>query len=125
MAYKPKYFKQSEFACKCCGVSKMDDEVVELLDALRIKCGFPVVLTSAYRCPKHNVAVSTTGPTGPHTTGKAVDVACSHEKAYLVVKYAMELGFTGVGVAQKGSSRFIHLDILEAPAYPRPNVWTY
>lgn len=125
MAYKSKYFKPNELACKCCGISKMDDEVVQMLDILREKIGQPLVLTSAYRCPKHNVEVSKTGPTGPHTTGKAVDVSCSHEKAYLVVKYAMELGFTGIGVAQKGTSRFIHLDILEAPGYPRPNVWTY
>ena len=125
MSYKSKFFKDSEFKCKCCGVAKMDEEVIQMLDLLRQKCGFPIILTSAYRCPKHNVAVSKTGPTGPHTTGKAVDVACSHEKAYQVVKYAIELGFTGIGVAQKGGSRFIHLDTLEAPHYPRPNVWTY
>lgn len=123
--YKPKYFKPVEFACKCCGEDHVTDETKILLDKLREKCGFPIVLTSAYRCPKHNVAVSSTGPKGPHTTGQAVDVACSHEKAYLVVRNAMELGFTGIGVAQKGASRFIHLDTLDAPAYPRPNVWTY
>lgn len=125
MAYKPKYFKAEEFKCKCCGISRMDDEFVQLLDILRERLGEPIVLTSAYRCPKHNQAVSSTGPTGPHTTGKAADIACSHAKAWQVVHIATELGFTGIGVAQKGSSRFIHLDILEAPAYPRPNVWTY
>lgn len=125
MSYKSKYFKPAELQCKCCGVYHMDDEFVQMLDALREKLAMPLTITSGYRCPKHNVNVSKTGPTGPHTTGKAADVSCSHEKAWLVVRAATELGFTGIGVAQKGTSRFIHLDILEAPAFPRPNVWTY
>jgi hypothetical protein len=33
------------------------------------------------------------------------------------------MGFTGIGVQQKGSRRFIHLDVLQNP--PRPNVWSY
>ena len=103
----------------------MDEDFLKKLDALRDKCGFPFVITSGYRCPKHNQAVSNTGPTGPHTTGEAADIACSHDKAYMVVRYATELGFIGVGVAQKGTSRFIHLDTLTAPEFPRPNVWTY
>jgi len=36
---------------------------------------------------------------------------------------ALELGFTGIGVQQKGTGRFPHLDTLEEP--PRPNVWSY
>ena len=34
--------------------------------------------------------------------------------------------FTGVGINQKGSSRFIHLDQLhEKDGYPRPTIWSY
>jgi hypothetical protein len=35
---------------------------------------------------------------------------------------AMEAGFTGIGVQQKGTGRFLHLDTLEGDL--RPTVWS-
>ena len=35
----------------------------------------PLKITSGYRCSEHNASISKTGPTGPHTTGAAVDLA--------------------------------------------------
>lgn len=122
---KYRYFNESEVSCRCCGVNKMSDSFMSKLDALRQACGFPFKVTSAYRCPKHNSAVSSTGPTGPHTTGHAVDIGCRGEQAMVVVQEAIAAGFSGVGVSQKGNSRFIHLDDLVAPSYPRPNMWSY
>jgi hypothetical protein len=38
----------------------------------------------------------------------------------------MKMGFSGIGVSQKGDSRFIHLDDLEdSNERPRPWVWSY
>ena len=122
---KYKYFSEKEMACKCCGVYKMDDGFMKQLDYLRQECGFPFKVTSAYRCPKHNQATSNTGPTGPHTTGKAVDISVRGEQAMILIQKAVEAGFTGIGVSQKGTGRFIHLDTLTSPAYPRPNLWSY
>jgi hypothetical protein len=35
-------------------------------------------------------------------------------------------GITGVGVNQKGSGRFIHLDIVEGNEHvSRPSIWSY
>lgn len=107
-----KHFKHHEFSCKHCGENKMEDSFVDKLDALREECGFPLRLTSAYRCPEHNMRVSTTGPDGPHTTGRAVDIAVRGPQAYRVVALAAKHGFTGIGVHQKGAVRFIHLDDL-------------
>lgn len=120
-----KHFKRHEFSCKHCGENKMEDAFIDKLDALRAECGFPLALTSAYRCPEHNMRVSTTGPDGPHTTGRAVDIAVRAAQAYRVVTLAAKHGFTGIGVQQKGASRFIHLDDLSPPLHPRPNVWSY
>jgi uncharacterized protein YcbK (DUF882 family) len=120
-----KHFKHHEFSCKHCGENKMEDSFVDKLDALREECGFPLRLTSAYRCPEHNMRVSTTGPDGPHTTGRAVDIAVRGPQAYRVVALAAKHGFTGIGVHQKGAVRFIHLDDLFPPLHPRPNVWSY
>ena len=47
---------------------------------------------------------------------KATEFVCSH---FLV-------GFTGIGVNQKGGARFLHLDTIESsPARPRPTIWSY
>jgi zinc D-Ala-D-Ala carboxypeptidase len=120
------YFKKEEFSCKCCGAYKMDAEFIELLTTAREECGFPFIIASGYRCSKHNAAVSTTGLDGPHTTGKAADIRVSGARAHKLVRIALNLGFTGIGVSQKGphEKRFIHLDTLQPPN-PRPNIWTY
>lgn len=98
------------------------------LELLRAELGMPLVLNSAYRCPTHNAAVSTTGRNGPHTTGRAVDIAISGKPVVALLAAALSLGFTGIGLKQDGAAmagRFVHLDDLTAPAYPRPRVWTY
>lgn len=121
---KYRYFNESELACKCCGVAKMDDGLMRKLDNLRQACGFPFPVTSAYRCAKHNSRVSSTGPNGPHTTGRAVDIGVRGEQAMKLIQKAVEMGFTGIGVQQKGGGRFIHLDDL-GEGFPRPNMWSY
>lgn len=121
-----RWFNRAEFKCKHCGEEKMDGPFLELLDELRTRCGFPLIVTSGYRCPVHNQRVSTTGPDGPHTTGRAVDIAVSRHRAYTLLRHAIDLGFTGIGIQQKGASRFIHLDTLEEPEHaPRPTLWSY
>lgn len=118
-------FSVDEMKCKCgCGKADMDREFMMDLQALREAVG-PLKVSSAYRCPEHNQRVSSTGPDGPHTTGKAADILCSGKHAHEVLMSACFFDFTGIGVSQKGAhgSRFIHLDTITAG--PRPNVWTY
>ncbi|HEY7823633.1 MAG TPA: D-Ala-D-Ala carboxypeptidase family metallohydrolase [Acidimicrobiia bacterium] len=125
-----RHFTAPEFACQgqdCCkGRLKMDPDFIDLLDEMRHRCGFPWVISSGYRCPAHNSRVSSTGPTGPHTTGRAVDVAVSRAQAHEVARVAFDMGMTGIGFRQHGNQRFVHLDNLtEADGYPRPTIWTY
>jgi len=121
-----RYFNPAEFQCHHCGANKMDAVFLTELDELRARCGFPLAVTSGYRCPTHNQAVSTTGLNGPHTTGRAVDFAVRGPQALEVIRHAQLMGFTGIGVQQKGATRFIHLDNLpNAPGQPRPTIWSY
>lgn len=121
-----RHFKAEEFACRCCGVNLIDHQFVTELDDLRHTLGFALPVTSGYRCPRHNAKVSSTGPTGPHTTGRAADIAVSRERAYELLQTAIAMKFTGIGVQQKGASRFIHLDNLpNATGQPRPTLWSY
>lgn len=121
-----RYFQLKEFSCKHCGENLIDDAFVTELEDLRHHLGFPLIITSGYRCPDHNARVSSTGRTGPHTTGRAADIAVSNSRAHAVLQAAMMMKFTGIGINQKGGSRFIHLDNLpDAPGQPRPTVWSY
>lgn len=123
-----RHFKVSEFDCKCgCGRNEIDAKFVDRLDDLREACGFPLPVTSGYRCPKHNTQVSSTGLTGPHTTGRAVDFGVRGHQALTLLQLALARGgFTGIGINQKGGARFVHLDDLpSAPGQPRPTIWSY
>lgn len=122
------FFSRSEWACQHCGRCEVDETFVMRIDELRRKYGMPLRITSGYRCPEHNAAVSSTGHDGPHTTGRAVDLAVSRGDAYQVLKIAMAMGgFSGFGFAQRGSGRFLHIDDLrnDETVGPRPTIWSY
>lgn len=125
-----KHFDRNEFACRgsnCCGGQNLiEDSFIDLLDELREACGFALPVNSGYRCSVHNQAVSTTGPNGPHTKGRAADLRVDRKRAHRVLELALPMGFTGIGLNQKGDARFIHLDDLpDAPGQPRSVIWSY
>ena len=103
-----KFFTENEFACQCCGVARMDREFLAALDALRAALGAPILITSGYRCPDHNDAVSSTGRAGPHTTGKAADLYVARHRWRDLAELAY-INFNGVGV---NVPKFIHVDSL-------------
>lgn len=122
-------FKPNEFACKGDGSIYVHTPTLDAIQELRTDLGFPFIITSGYRSPQHNAQVSHTGTTGPHTTGHAVDIGVSGERAFTLLKAAMLSGrFTGIGSFQKGphEKRFIHLDTLpNGEGCPRPTTWSY
>lgn len=119
------YFTVEELTCHCgCGQMKMDGEFMLKLVALRDMVGFPLPISSGYRCPLHNASVSSTGDGGPHTTGKAVDVLIGRVRATSLIRAALEMNFRGVGVKQHGpdGGRIVHLDMVSRPDQI---LWTY
>lgn len=122
------FFSHQELACRHCNIERMDPVTMDRLIGLRQVLNFPLVVTSGYRCPVHNQAVSSTGPNGPHVTGRAIDLRIYGHRAFELVKLATLHGFTGIGISQGGAHarRFIHLDDLpNSPARLRPWVWDY
>lgn len=98
------------------------------LQAFRIALNFIMPANSYYRSPEYNMKVSSTGPDGPHTTGRAIDIRVAGANAFEMVSAAKASGFTGIGVGQKGpwEKRFIHLDDLpNSDKHPRPRIWPY
>jgi uncharacterized protein YcbK (DUF882 family) len=120
------HFTEAEMRCKGTGRCLMDPAFMDCLEALRQAFAKPMTIASGYRAPEYNARVSGTGLDGPHTTGRAVDVAVAGADALRLVGLAVAHGFTGIGVCQKGGARFIHLDdITPGGRHPRPTLWSY
>ena len=120
-----KYFSIDELKCQHCGKHNMDESFMVKVEALRQDLGFPFVVTSAYRCKDHIIERKKKAP-GAHSTGHALDIAVSGDQAYRLLREALNVGMTGIGINQKGPNRFIHLDDIEwEENRPRPWVWSY
>jgi len=115
-------FQPKELNCSHCGELKIHSDLMDLLQEAREVLG-PLSINSGYRCSEHNNKISKTGPSGPHTTGKAVDIAVrdSQHRKQLITYFAPEV--TGLGIAKS----FIHIDLLyeEDGFEMRPNSWVY
>jgi len=113
-----KYFTESEFN----EFEKMDSKLLEKLDQLREAYGYPIKLTSTYRSPDHPIEAKKSKP-GEHAYGAAVDIACvGGEATFKLVKAAIEVGFTRIGISRKNN--FVHVGIGYDGA-PPITIWTY
>tara|TARA_R100000773_G_C4177213_1_gene88422 strand:- start:190 stop:534 length:345 start_codon:yes stop_codon:yes gene_type:complete len=113
-----KYFNPSEFS----NFEMMDEKLLNMLDKLREAYGSPIKLTSTYRSPDHPIEVKKKSP-GEHAYGAAVDIASvGGEATFKLVKAAIEVGFTRIGVSRKNN--FVHVGI-GYPDAPPITLWTY
>jgi uncharacterized protein YcbK (DUF882 family) len=115
---RSKNFKSDEFKCKCgCGVDGVKQVVVDKLQEIRDKVGFPLKITSGYRCPKHNLAIG--GAKGSkHMTGQAVDIwikDLSPSQKFALVGHSF-CEFQGVGIGET----ILHVDIRDVAT-----LWIY
>ena len=117
-------FAESEFTCSHTGGCRMQAGFMDRLQRLRTMYGKPMRVTSGYRDPSHPIEIKKSRP-GAHSSGRAVDIAVRGEDALRLIQLAIQCGFTGIGVQQKGEGRFIHLDDLSGPDWPRPTIWSY
>ena len=115
---KLRFFQLSEFDCQETGENRMEPEFLEKLDALRLACNFPFIITSGYRHPtQHPIEASKPVP-GTHAQGIAADVRITtSSERHKIVREAMNLGFTGIGVDRT----FVHVDTRGTA----PVMWLY
>jgi uncharacterized protein YcbK (DUF882 family) len=116
-------FKREEFLCQHCQSDGIKEELVAKIQQLRTNYGKPMRITSGYRCPQHPIEARKAAP-GAHALGLAADIGVEGAEAHRILQLAFELGFTGVGVQQKGTGRFIHVDIRNGEL-PTPALWSY
>ena len=113
-----KYFNESEFN----NFDMMDKKLLSMLDEMREIYGYPIKITSSYRSPEHPIEAAKK-QLGEHSYGAAVDIVSdSGGKTFRLVKAAIEVGFTRIGISRKKG--FIHLGI-GYPNAPEKTIWTY
>jgi uncharacterized protein YcbK (DUF882 family) len=102
-----RYFDESEFWCSCCQMQDMNSVLISMLDQARGLADVPFVITSGYRCKRHNAQIGGV-PTSAHTFGLAVDIACSSSRLrFRILRALIKAGFHRIGIAKS----FIHVDI--------------
>lgn len=74
MARDGRYFKASEYTCKCgCGYCNPSDELIKVCDTIREYVGVALRVSSGCRCANHNARVGGV-PNSNHITGHAADL---------------------------------------------------
>lgn len=116
-------------ACSCgCNQCNVQQHALNKLQDMRDICGFPLVVTSGYRCPNHYAEIAKPKP-GQHASGLAFDIKIDNSvQRYKVIESAIACKARGIGV----SKTFIHVDwrglskdgILQEDAMPQL-AWTY
>lgn len=104
-----KNFKRSEFACPCCGENKTKDELIIALQELRDYLGYPIIITSGYRCKKHNAKVGGVS-NSQHMQGIAADIVVDGLTTSELSRAANEIkAFRNGGIGTY--STWVHVDI--------------
>jgi zinc D-Ala-D-Ala carboxypeptidase len=104
-----KFFTNTELACPCCQRSELAEDFLLKLEGLCEDLGFPLPVTSGFRCKKHNSKIPGAAKNSQHMQGLAVDIstkAMTAQKRFLFIQKALALGFKGIGVYPS----HIHLD---------------
>ncbi len=107
-----KYFKKSEFRCKCgCGLDSMDETLIRVADRTREHFGSPMNVSSGRRCASHNARVGGVA-NSRHTTnpGKAMDFCVKGKTATQILAYVQKQPEIRYAYAIDGS--YVHMDVL-------------
>ncbi|WP_195270841.1 D-Ala-D-Ala carboxypeptidase family metallohydrolase [Eubacterium sp. 1001713B170207_170306_E7] len=105
------HFRMAEYACDCPGYcdgwpAEMDPELLARIEALRMACGRPVIITSGVRCEARNEEVG--GVTWSfHKRGQAADLYCP---GMAVGELALRAQETGLNILPYYRSGYIHVE---------------
>ena len=104
-----KYFKKSEFRCKCgCGADDMNETLIRVADRVREHFGKAITVSSGRRCSTHNSRVGGVS-NSRHLSGKAMDFSVSGKSATQVLEYVQKQ--PEIRYAYAIDSGYVHMDV--------------
>jgi len=104
------HFSRKELACRCCGRLQISKRLIDALEDLRNRTGFPIVVHAGYRCPAHNLEVGGV-PNSQHTLGLAADIhvaGLTLQAMYALASQVLAFADGGIGAYD---SNFLHVDV--------------
>lgn len=105
------HFKSSEFACKCCGLEGVSEDLIDLLEDIRAVVEKPVHINSGRRCEKHNHKCGGK-PLSQHLLGRAADIhvdGFTPKELAAIIERKFKPG--GMGIY----ATFVHVDVRTGP----------
>jgi len=107
MTQLSRHFRRAEFECSCgCGFDTIDHATLEILEAVRVAFGAPVIVTSGARCPEYNAKVGGVSDS-QHLYGRAADIQVKGHKPAAVADF-IEEQFPAASVGRYQT--FTHVD---------------
>ncbi|EHI3273284.1 serine/threonine protein kinase [Salmonella enterica] len=105
-----RYFKQSEFKCKCgkCDQDYVNPELLAVLEDVREHFGKPVIINSANRCHEHNKRVGGAA-NSTHVKGLAADIRVKDVAPSVVHQYLTGKYPNSYGIGKYNN--FTHIDV--------------
>lgn len=110
-----RYFKRSEFKCKCGGrycngfPAEPSEKLIRIADELRGAAGVSITVSSGVRCQTHNDSIPGSVKNSRHLSGKAMDFCIkgwSSSKTLAAVKKR-----SGIRYAYAIDGSFVHMDV--------------
>ena len=102
------HFRLAEFQCRCCGNVQLHPELLVKLENLRDAWGSPLLLTSGFRCSRHNKKVNG-AEASLHLRGQAADIVVLEDVQEEFIEAAEKTGFNQA--IPYGKRNFVHLGI--------------
>lgn len=109
-----KYFKKSEFACKCGGKycnsypANPKEKLIRVADKVRENLGGAATVSSGVRCSRHNANVGGVS-NSRHLTGRAMDFCVDGKTANQVLAEVKK--HSEIRYAYAIDNRYVHMDI--------------
>ena len=103
------HFTYRELACRCCGSLHIEPKLLLALEWVRCALDCPLIITSGYRCPQHNLEIGSKNAS-QHRLGTAADIAkpkTSFLHIYDTVRHIPIIG--GLGIYPQNN--FFHIDV--------------
>jgi len=105
-----RHFDSSEMKCHCnkCDFDTIDNELINLLENIRLHFGKPVHINSACRCLEHNRSIGSKD-TSQHVQGTAADITIDGVSPDNIASYIDDLNphNGGIGIYET----FTHCDV--------------
>lgn len=108
-----KNFTENELRCKCCGMLPIVkiQGIMTVLQMVRFRLNRPIIVTSGYRCPRHNKRVGG-HPNSYHMQAMAADISIAGWSADEFEAFSNALP-DRVYHKRYVSKSFVHIDLRE------------